>query len=218
MTAPHPIAARIISELRHAPPNTLGLRAVRKRFSKQLVEMDRTTVLSAAHQLIQNAPLARFVAYEIVQHHPATMRSLTEQEVEALGQGMKDWGAVDSFSCFVAGPAWFAGRISDKTIARWALSQDRWWRRAALVSTVPLNSPDCAGPKSVKRTLAVCRLLMSDRDGMVVKAVSWALRAVAKRDPTSAKTFLSRHGEKLAPRVVREVKNKLTTGLKNPRT
>jgi 3-methyladenine DNA glycosylase AlkD len=52
---------------------------------------------------------------------------------------------------------------------------------------------------------------------MVVKALSWALRELSKRDPTAVQRFLEQHHGVLAARVVREVRNKLSTGLKNPR-
>jgi 3-methyladenine DNA glycosylase AlkD len=52
---------------------------------------------------------------------------------------------------------------------------------------------------------------------MVVKALSWALRELSKRDPEAAEQFLEEHQGVLASRVLREVRNKLSTGLKNPR-
>jgi 3-methyladenine DNA glycosylase AlkD len=51
---------------------------------------------------------------------------------------------------------------------------------------------------------------------MVVKAMSWALRELAKRDPHAVRAFLSTHGQRAAARVRREVTNKLTTGRKSP--
>jgi len=51
---------------------------------------------------------------------------------------------------------------------------------------------------------------------MVIKALSWALRELAKRDNKAVKTFLNKNEQSLASRVVREVNNKLKTGLKNP--
>lgn len=62
----------------------------------------------------------------------------------------------------------------------------------------------------------VCEMLVNDRDDMVVKALSWALRELSKRDPGSVRKFLREQEEVLAPRVVREVNSKLKTGLKNP--
>lgn len=59
--------------------------------------------------------------------------------------------------------------------------------------------------------------LVVDRDEMVVKSMSWALRELAKREPKLVRAFLSTHKGALAARVTREVDNKLTTGLKNAR-
>jgi 3-methyladenine DNA glycosylase AlkD len=52
---------------------------------------------------------------------------------------------------------------------------------------------------------------------MVVKGMSWALRELAKRDPAAVEGFLREQAGALAARVVREVRNKLTTGRKNPK-
>jgi 3-methyladenine DNA glycosylase AlkD len=52
---------------------------------------------------------------------------------------------------------------------------------------------------------------------MVVKAMSWSLRELSRRDPDAVQAFLLEYKGLLAPRVVREVHTKLTTGLKNPR-
>lgn len=58
-------------------------------------------------------------------------------------------------------------------------------------------------------------MLIADRDEMVVKALSWALRELAKREPKPVRAFLTTHKDALAARLTREVNNKLTTGLKN---
>jgi len=50
-----------------------------------------------------------------------------------------------------------------------------------------------------------------------VKAMSWALRELVQHDPKAVRGFLAKHEDALAARVKREVRNKLTTGLKNPR-
>ena len=57
---------------------------------------------------------------------------------------------------------------------------------------------------------------MGDHDDMVVKGMSWALRSLATVDPAAARAFLTEH-EELHPRAVREVRNKLVTGLKVPK-
>ena len=52
---------------------------------------------------------------------------------------------------------------------------------------------------------------------MVIKALSWALRALVVHDAGAVRQFLADHEDRLAARVKREVRHKLTTGLKNPR-
>jgi 3-methyladenine DNA glycosylase AlkD len=112
---------------------------------------------------------------------------------------------------------WRDGLVSDELIHHWAQSEDRWWRRAALVSTVALNIRSHGGRGDVPRTVAICRLLVDDQTDMVVKAMSWALRVLVVHDPEAVREFLSQYEDRLAARVQREVRNKLTTGLKNPR-
>jgi 3-methyladenine DNA glycosylase AlkD len=79
---------------------------------------------------------------------------------------------------------------------------------------VPLNSRARGGQGDTARTLRVCAALVDDRDDMVVKALSWALRELSKRDPQSVARFLREHESNLAPRVRREVRTKLETGRK----
>lgn len=210
-----PDASEFVRRLRSVPQNAASLRAERKRISREVALLDRDDLLGLAHHLI-DARIARFVAYELVLNHKPAIESITGQEVEKLGQGIAHWGDVDSFACFIAAPAWRAGRIPDSRVRAWARSEDWAWRRAALVSTVPLNSRARGGTGDSKRTLAICRMLAADRHDLVVKALSWALRELAKRDPESARLFLADQGGNLAARVVREVNNKLATGRKNP--
>jgi 3-methyladenine DNA glycosylase AlkD len=101
-------------------------------------------------------------------------------------------------------------------VVTWADSKDRWWRRIALVSTVALSRR--GDPDDLRRVVRICTLLVSDRDDMVVKALSWVLREMAKKHPVEAENFLAEHKLALAARVTREVSNKLKTGLKTPRT
>ena len=80
-----------------------------------------------------------------------------------------------------------------------------------------LNKKRAGSTGDAARTLALCERLADDRDDMVVKAVSWALRALSERDPDAVRAFLDAHEDVLAAPVRREVRHKLETGLKNPR-
>src|SRR5690349_6018560 len=116
----------------------------------------------------------------------------------------------------LAGPAWVHGRIADADVKRWAKSSDVWWRRAALVATTRLNNKSRGGRGDAERTLAIVEMMIDEREDMIVKAVSWALRMLALWQPKTVEAFVAEHEDRLAARVEREVRNKLRTGYKNP--
>ena len=155
-------------------------------------------------------------AYELILGHRAAFERLGPAELEQLGQGINSWWTVDSFARTLSGPAWLHRQIPDQLILAWAGSRDRWWRRAALVSTVALNVRSHGGQGDVPRTLRICRILAGDQDDMVAKALSWALRELVVHDAGAVQEFLDEHDKVLPARVKREVRNKLRTGLKNP--
>jgi 3-methyladenine DNA glycosylase AlkD len=211
------LAAAFDAEVRALPErNTPRVRAVRRRYSRQLKNAGAELVLEMARTLV-HAYAYRGMAYELIEHHKGAFARVDEDELADLGRGINSWWSVDSFARTLSGPAWLCGQIADPVIHRWARSEDRWWRRAALVSTVALNVRSKGGHGDVERTLSVCSMLVDDHDDMVVKAMSWALRELVIHDPDAVRAFLEEHDGALAARVVREVRNKLTTGLKNPR-
>jgi 3-methyladenine DNA glycosylase AlkD/RimJ/RimL family protein N-acetyltransferase len=211
------VAAEIDAEIRSLPvQNTPKVRTVRRRYSRVVKGWQPDSVLALARTLVESYGY-RWVAYELIREHRRTFQHLGGTELEELGKGIDSWWAVDSFARTLSGPAWLEGLVADELIHNWARSEDRWWRRAALVSTVALNVRSHGGQGDVPRTLAVCRLLVDDRDDMVVKALSWALRALVVHDAEAVCNFVEEYEERLAARVKREVRNKLTTGLKNPR-
>jgi len=213
------LAAEIAGRLRALPNlRTEDIRALRREFSKRISKTSPRVVVEAAFRLMDSSAIEhRFVAYELVCKHPAALASVGVREIKRFGRGIDSWGSVDMFACYLSGPAWREHQIPDRLIHSWARSENRWWRRAALVSTVPLNNKARGGSGDTARTVEVCRMLIDDRDDMVVKALSWALRELSKRNPQAAEIFLNEHENVLAARVVREVRNKLSTGLKTPR-
>ena len=216
LPAPKQFAAEIDRQIRSLPlRNTPNVRAIRRQFSIRLKQASAGYVLELARVLFHEYGY-RSVTYELIADHRGAFQSLNEEILLEFGQGMNSWWSVDSFGRTLSGPAWREGLISDELILSWAHALDRWWRRAALVSSVALNLRSKGGKGDVSRTLQVCRLLVGDHDDMVAKAMSWALRELVPHDPEAVRGFLTDHEKSLAARVKREVKNKLETGLKNP--
>ena len=197
-------------------PTVAQIREIRRAYSRQLASAPPDEILELVMGLLRNG-LPQFFAYELVQHHQSARASLDEKTLEAMAIRLDSWEAVDSFASFLTGPAWREGQLTDATVKRWARSKDRWWRRLAVVSTVPLNNKTRGGSGDPVRTLMICEMVIDDRDDMVVKALSWALRELSKRDREATLHFIQTNQARLASRVIREVNNKLSTGLKNPR-
>lgn len=205
-------AIRAMPELKAA-----HMRPIWSKYSKAIQGASPRQVLDLAHALMDMGFSQTHTAYALVADHRPARESLTERKLKRFGRALGDWSTVDSFALGLAGPAWREGQISDATISQWARSKSRWWRRAAAVCTVPLNRKAQGGTGDVPRTLQICRQLAADRDDMVVKAVSWALRELVAHDRKALGRFLAAHDAELAGRVKREVTSKLTTGRKDRR-
>jgi 3-methyladenine DNA glycosylase AlkD len=200
---------------RSAPRNIPEWRRLRRAWSRQLRARPADKIIRLATELVDDGSWGRLTAYELVAYHPGGLAALTPATIRRLGRGLADWGSVDTFACYVAGPAWREGRLPARQIDAWLRSEDRWLRRTAVVCTVALNVRARGGRGDVPRTMAVCRQVVADRDDMVVKALSWALRSLVEWDPAAVAGFLAEHERTLAGRVRREVSTKLRTGRKH---
>jgi 3-methyladenine DNA glycosylase AlkD len=213
---PEKIAEALFAEIKSLPErNTPTIRAVRRKYSRILQDAPARFVFQLAKPLCKVDGF-RWIAYELIRGHRAAFKRLRTAELEDLGQGISSWWTVDAFARTLSGPAWLHRQVPDQLILKWARSEDRWWRRAALVSTVALNVRSQGGQGDAPRTLHICRVLADNQDDMVAKALSWALRELVVHDAGAVNEFLVEHDKILAARVKREVKNKLRTGLKNP--
>jgi hypothetical protein len=207
----------IVREIRELPNrSTAALRTVRREYSRRLRDAPPDQIVALALALNQMPDVHRFIGDELIAFNSPALRSLDEITLLRLAHPLERWDQVDCFSLYLAGRAWRLARISDETVADWTRSPNRWWRRVALVSTVALNLRAQGGAGDAPRTLAICQLLVHDRDDMVVKAMSWAIRALSIPHRAEVERFLVEQRSQLAPRVVREVEHKLRTGLKSP--
>jgi 3-methyladenine DNA glycosylase AlkD len=192
------------------------LRVISKALIKEHRGLPPEAVKPLAFALVAEGSFeAHQVGHELIAGHRAALASLSRDELLALGRGMDNWATADMWGEMILGVSWLRGHVDDTLIAELVASGDRWERRAALVATVALNKKARGGKGDVPRTMAVCRALAADPDGMVVKALSWALRQIVQHDPEAVHGFLAEHDAVLAGRVKREVGNKLRTGLKS---
>lgn len=190
-----------------------AVRRVVGQISQALKDEPPRVVLQLALALSKRGSIeGRQVGYEVLARRRDAMALLDRATLERLGRGNDNWASVDAFATSLTGPAWLAGRLSDRDVLAWARSDDPWWRRTAIVSTVPLNLPSRGGRGDTRRTLLVCRAaLASEITPLLAKALSWALRSLAPHDPAAVRAFLAEYGDDLPAIVHREVTTKIET-------
>ena len=136
-----PSAAEIRTSLRDDTPGSVPEWRIRRRaWSRPLEARPPREIVRLASELANGGGLwERFTAYELIANHPGAITALTPARIRRLGRGLSDWASVDTFVCYVAGPAWRDGVLPSREVHAWLDSRDRWQRRAAVVCTVALN-------------------------------------------------------------------------------
>ncbi|MGA1792343.1 MAG: DNA alkylation repair protein [Thermoplasmatota archaeon] len=192
------------------------LRNVRKELGRKLKGRPPSDIVRISKKLVDTEIFeCQQVAYELLDSNKKALLSLTASDLEDLRKGLDNWVSVDTYSGWLAGVAWRDGRLTDDVIEKWARSDNRWERRTAVVCTIALNQKARGGTGDVDRTLWVCGMVAADRDDMVEKALSWALRELSKMEKEPVIKFMEKHDSVLPKRVKREVSTKLRTGKKN---
>ncbi|MFA6403277.1 MAG: DNA alkylation repair protein [Salinivirgaceae bacterium] len=193
-----------------------NLKIALKELSKQTKPFKNQEKLDLIKQLINEDVFElQQIAFEYLQTEKNLYKWLTEEYIESIEKNLDNWLSVDYFGAIVVGCAWRENLISTKKVKHYLSSDNFWIRRIAIVATVSLNQKARGGHGDSKRTLEICRLVVDDHQEMIVKALSWALRELAKIDKEPVIEFISEYKDRLHKKVLREVNNKLETGLKN---
>ena len=199
----------------------IGVRApnIKKVAAECWVEVNNQSpekLLAFAKTLVNTKILeCNQLAFELLWKNKKALQLVRLKDIEELGINIDNWVTVDTLSIMISGWAWRERQITNKDVLNWLKSNNRWWRRTAVVSTVPLNLRSRGGTGDALRTLLVCEKVVDDRDDMIVKALSWALRELSKSDKAAVEEFMDKYDARLSGRVRREVYNKLETGRKN---
>jgi 3-methyladenine DNA glycosylase AlkD len=95
-------------------------------------------------------------------------------------------------------------------LLEWTGSDNRWRRRAAAVSLVPLARRG----EMLGDVFRVADRLMTDGDDMVQKGVGWMLKEASKRHPEEVRTYLLRWREESPALILRYASEKLPKGMR----
>ena len=182
-------------EIKNWPPEKLI------QFSKELVD----THIFECNQL----------AFELLSKNKNALQLIKLNDLKDLGKNMDNWATTDCFSVMISGWVWREKQISESDVINWLETGNLWWRRAAIVSTVALNLRSRGGKGDAARTLMICEKVIHNREKLIVKALSWALRELSKSDKPAVERFMEKYELEIAPLARREIYTKLETGIKN---
>lgn len=135
--------------------------------------------------------------------------------LEKWSNKVDNWENNDVLSLLVIGP-WVSKNPEERlnNLKNWILSKNLWHRRLTLVSLII----SVRSGKLWQESLQLVDKVKRERDPMIVKAVSWLLREMVRKNAKKeVADYVSANRSFLSSLVVREVENKLATGLKNPK-
>ena len=193
-----------------------NLKTVLKELKKETRNYSPVEKIRLTKELVnQNIFECQQIAYEFIGNDKKTLNIINEVDINELGKNLDNWVSVDYYSALIVGYAWREGIIDTDKVKSYLKSDDFWIRRIAIVATVSLNQKARGGTGDSNRTLEICRLVVDDHKDMINKALSWALRELAKVEKQPVIEFIEEYRNRLNKKVLREVGNKLEKGTKN---
>ncbi len=107
---------------------------------------------------------------------------------------INNWDLVDTSSRQIIGE--FLRDKSKKPLYSLARSRSLWERRIAIIATFTYINQNC-----FDESLKISKMLLTDKEDLIHKAVGWMLREIGKRDLQTEEIFLEEHYHKM-PRVM----------------
>jgi 3-methyladenine DNA glycosylase AlkD len=111
-------------------------------------------------------------------------------------QYINNWDLVDLSAIYIVGA--FLIAKSKKPLYALAKSNNLWERRIAIIATFYFIKDG-----KFTETLKIARMLLSDKEDLLHKAVGWMLREVGKRHLETEERFLEKHYKKMPRTMLR---------------
>jgi len=109
---------------------------------------------------------------------------------------INSWDLVDGSAHHIVGA--FLMDKNKAPLYRLAKSENLWERRIAVISTFHFIKHH-----QFRETLEIGKILLTDPEDLIHKAVGWMLREIGKRDLAAEETFLKKHAMKMPRTMLR---------------
>ena len=187
---------------------TPEIRKLARRFTKVLKnDAGLPYLVEVAHLLFQGEVLEeKILAVFLLERETGEFGDREFRLFEEWLPRISSWADHDGLVYYLISPMVVGNAERQERAFQWALSNDRWYRRAAAVSLVRAARAKQSFPQ-IQRTTEV---LLADRDDMVQKGLGWLLREAAKADPKTTVPYLMKIRGRAPRLVLRTACEKLT--------
>ena len=170
------------------------------------VKKDLPTAIQVTQQLIESQILDEAsVGIKILRKMTRHLTPAHFDTVDTWVDLLTNWANTDGLS------TWIIADIINKDpnltarLQEWTASENRWRRRAAAVSLVPIARKG----DMLDQVFGIADQLMTDGDDMVRKGVGWLLKEASKEHPQEIRDYLLKWREEASALILRYASEKL---------
>ena len=126
--------------------------------------------------------------------------------IEATLRQAKTWALVDNLAASVVGPLCERFPALNETLDRWAIDDDFWIRRSALLA---LLKPLRAGGGDFERFGRYADSMLEEKEFFIRKAIGWVLRDTSRKRPELVADWVAPRTHRMSGVTIREAVKKL---------
>ena len=168
-----------------------------RKLAKEFQDITFSDVLALLASSIHEE---RFLALLILVRNYAGGGEITKKKIYDLylenTSSINSWDLVDGSAHHIVGA--FLMDKNKAPLYRLAKSENLWERRIAIISTFHFIKHH-----QFQETLEIGKILLTDPEDLIHKAVGWMLREIGKRDLAAEETFLKKHAMKMPRTMLR---------------
>ena len=180
-------------------------RLVVKKFADLPFEDIQTVLASEIHEERFVGVLILVTQYEKVKDK-ATRLPIAQFYLQNIDR-VNNWDLVDSSAHKIVGQAILDGLIGEELLDTLDNSKDMWKRLVAIIATLAFIKES-----HYDASLRIAKKLLGDKEGLMHKAVGWALREVWKKDSVLCEQFLLAHYSRLPRTTLRYAIERMEEG------
>ncbi len=188
------------------------LRKISQKYFKSIKERPKKEIFTLCEQLLESGwGEERGVAFDWAYR---LRDKLEEKDFPLLESWLKkyvsNWGACDSLSCGALGYFIFQFPEYFTNVKKWAVSKNRWERRASAVVMIYWIDQK----KSLEPAFEIADILLLDEDDMVQKGYGWMLKVASNHEPEKVFDYVMKHKKEMPRTALRYAIEKLSPDLK----